>query len=201
MPNTPNINIATGEVTPTGGLQKGHSFYWYNPNVNDVAITINDCGTWCEDSQYTIPANQQYVEGKIQSSPNENPYAWTENPNAWSGSGGPHIGPSNPGQGTPIVSIQTGVVTGSLQAGQAFNWNNPNPGTVTINNCGPWCAASSYSVTGSGLTPAAMARVPNASICAWTESPNRWTAPGMPHAGNPPWPVAADEKQKHKEVA
>ena len=35
MPNTPNINIVTGALD--GTLAKGQTFYWYNPNANDVA--------------------------------------------------------------------------------------------------------------------------------------------------------------------
>lgn len=184
---TPNINIVNGQVT--GTLALNQPFYWYNPNTNDVAITINDCGTWCVQSSYTIPAGQQYAQAQIQASPNDNPYAWTENPDAWiAGGGGPHLGPVGPGVGMPQVNIQNGAVAGSLQNGQAFNWYNPLPNAVAISNCGPWCGASSYTAS-PGLSPASMATRPNSSAWAFTESPNRWNTPGMPHVGNPPVPT------------
>ncbi|MGC2447182.1 MAG: hypothetical protein WA477_06015 [Candidatus Sulfotelmatobacter sp.] len=198
MPNTPNINIVTGALD--GTLAKGQTFYWYNPNANDVAITIQNCGTWCASSQYTIPANQQYAEAQILDTPNENPIAWSESPNEWTADGGgPHIASETGVYNPPIVNIQTGMVSGSLENGKAFNWNNPLPGAVEITNCGAWCAASSYTAN-TGLTAAAMATVPNDKACAWTESPNRWNAPGMPHVGTPPWPSPKNEEQE-KEVA
>jgi hypothetical protein len=194
---TPYVNIQNAQVT--GTLTKNGTFYWYNPNSNDEAITIGNCGAWCVDSTYTIPAgSQQYVSAQILASPNENGEAWVEDPSGtWTGGGtGPHIVSQSGAPGTPIVNIQTGVVTGTLQNGQPFNWNNPNPGTVSISNCGAWCAAPSYSVTGSGLTAAAMATNPNTNGCSWTESPNRYTAPGMPHLGNPPSPNPVEVADK-----
>jgi hypothetical protein len=194
----PYIDITDGQVTG-GPLHVGQTFYWYNPDSNDVAITIQNCGTWCQDSSYTIPASQQYAEAQVLLSPNQNEYAWTEVPSSvWTaGGGGPHLGVASPGQGTPLVNIQTGAVAGTLTAGQPFDWNNPNPGTVAIANCGTWCAANSYPIASGGVTAAAMATNPNGNSLAWTETPNRWDAPGMPHTQGP----ITVHAHKKKEVA
>lgn len=84
---TPNIDIQDGQVT--GTLQRGQIFYWYNPNVNDVAITVGDCGSWCANSSYTIYAGEQYAQAQILANP-ASPYGWTETPNRWNTPGMPH---------------------------------------------------------------------------------------------------------------
>jgi hypothetical protein len=199
MPNTPNINITNGQVT--GTLALGQPFYWYNPNANDVAIDIENCGTWCADNSYTIAAGEQYALAQILQNPNTNPLAWVEIPDLWTaGGGGPHVVSESGAPGTPSLNVETGVVTGTLQAGQPFNWYNPAGEQTVISSCGTWCAASDY-YANPGNTAAAVLAVPNRSAYAFTESPNRWDAPGMPHIGTPPFPGARDLNEKHKEVA
>jgi hypothetical protein len=193
MPNTPNVDITNGEVT--GTLALGQPFYWYNPNQNDVEISIENCGTWCEDGSYTILAGEQYAQAQILQDPNPNALAWVETPNLWTGGGGgPHVVSETAGPGTPSLNIQTGVVTGTLQAGQPFNWYNPTSGTE-ITSCGTWCADSEYTAD-SGDTSASTATSPNRDAYCWTESPNRWNTPGMPHIGTPPVPGECAEDKK-----
>ena len=101
---------------------------------------------------------------------------------------------------TPNINIQNGQVTGTLQNGQPFYWYNPTSNSVTIKNCGTWCAADSYTIAAGSYAQAAIQNTPNTSGWAWTENPNQWNTPGMPHIGNPPWPTP-QEDQEDKEVA
>jgi len=199
--NEPYVDITSGEVTG-GPLEDGQTFYWYNPNSNDVEITIGNCGTWCVDSSYTILANEQYAEAQILADPNANPLAWTDDPSAaWSGGGnGPYIVSQDDTGGTPLVNLQTGVVSlGQLQNGASFNWNNPSPGIVTISNCGTWCSQSSYTLNPHSALAATTAANMNTSGYAFTESPNRWDAGSLPHTQGPVH--FPGKEHKHKEVA
>lgn len=199
---TPNINIVNGQVT--GTLTKGQPFYWYNPTANDVAITIGNCGTWCEQSEYTIPAgSQQYVQAQIKSSPNENALSWVDDPSSdWTGGGtGPHITMQGSAPGTPVLNIRTGVCSGQLQNGGSIQLNNPGPGNITMTSCGAWCAASRYTIMSSSAPTVTLATVLNAEISVWTESPNRWNVGGMPHVGTLPWPTPRPIEHHDKEVA
>lgn len=100
---------------------------------------------------------------------------------------------------TPNINLQNGQVTGTLQNGQTFYWYNPTQTTVTVNNCGTWAAQSSYTCA-PGYTSAVLLSNPNTNGYAFTESPNEWNTPGMPHVGNPPFPSPL-EREKDKEVA
>ncbi len=184
MPNTPNINIQNGEVT--GTLENGKPFYWYNPTSS--AVTIGNCGTWCEDSSYNLPAGpNSYTAAQILATPNPNSYAWVEGPDEWTAAGEPHITGENPGAGPniPNISIENGQATGALGDGITFWWYNPTAVSVTISSCGVWTGADSYPCN-PGYTQASIRAKPNGSGWAWTESPNEWNTPGMPHVGNPP---------------
>jgi len=94
---------------------------------------------------------------------------------------------------TPNINIQNGQVTGTLQAGQPFYWYNPTAVTVTLKNCGTWANADTYTLA-PGYTPAGSHSNPNMNPWAWTESPNQWNTPGMPHIGNPPFPTSQDNE-------
>ena len=104
------------------------------------------------------------------------------------------------------ISIQNGsnINNGTFALGQDFYWANPVVGQqVTIENCGGFCVNSSYTVPGApavgqvGLKKATLLSQPT----NWTfsESPNQWDAPGMPHIGNPPDPDAQEDKREHRE--
>ncbi|HEY6765062.1 MAG TPA: hypothetical protein VI386_09835 [Candidatus Sulfotelmatobacter sp.] len=109
------------------------------------------------------------------------------------------------------INIQNGSncnpAGGGLQTGQKFYWANPTSQAVTVNNCGGFCTASSYSVpapqTGQqyGLKEATL--LTNPTVWTFSETPNQWNAPGLPHIGNPPWPTPMDdiEDEDQEEVA
>lgn len=183
MPNTPNINIQNGSVT--GTLETGEPFYWYNPT--GTAVAIGNCGTWCEDSSYKLPAGPGYTPAQILATPNGNAYAWVEGPSEWTGNGQPHITGENPGGGpnTPFINIEDGEATGALADGVTFWWYNPATVLVTISSCGVWTGADSYPCS-PGYTQASILTKPNENGWAWTENPNEWNTPGMPHVTNPP---------------
>ncbi|HUO15021.1 MAG TPA: hypothetical protein VMX38_08550 [Verrucomicrobiae bacterium] len=196
MPNTPNINIQNGDVD--GTLELGKPFYWYNPT--SVALKIESCGTWCTSDSYSLPAGPSYTLAQIQDDPNTYGLGWLDSA-AWQGTGQPHVTSSTPGSGanTPNINIQTGMVTGSLQSGQTFYWYNPTQGHVDLNACGVWAADDDYGLD-SGYTAAAMRVNPYEGTFGWTEDPNQWNAPGLPHILNPPTPTPL-ERDKQKEVA
>lgn len=199
MPNTPNVNIQNGEVD--GTLELGKPFYWYNPT--SAAVTIGSCATWCESDTYDLAVGPSYTEAKIQEEPNTYGLGWVDSA-AWEGQGQPHVTGSTPGSGanTPNINIQTGMVTGSLQNGQTFYWYNPTQGYVELDGCGIWCAQDDFGLD-PGYTQTSMQIMPNENAFGWTESPNEWNAPGMPHISNPPTPTAleGDKRERDKEVA
>ena len=195
--NEPNVNIQNGTVTPTGGLADGQPFYWYNPTSSSV--TLENCGTWCEDDTYDA-TEYAYTPANILQTPNTNGMAWTESPDVWTGGGtGPYVTTSSApsGPNTPNVNIQTGEVNGSLVNGQAFYWYNPTAQAVTLFNCGTWCQDDSYQVPAAGYAEAALRTMPNDNAFAWTEDPNEWNTPGMPHTQGP----VNFPTEKDKEVA
>ena len=108
----------------------------------------------------------------------------------------------------PQVNIRNGSIVNppaALQFGQPFQWANPVVGVnVGITNCGGFCAQSSYPVPGApsagsyGLADAVLLQ--NPTNYSFSENPNQWNAPGMPHITNPPWPTPKNNEEK-KEVA
>ncbi|HTS34742.1 MAG TPA: hypothetical protein VMH04_03660 [Candidatus Solibacter sp.] len=190
--NTPNINIQNGQVT--GTLQDGQPFYWYNPT--SVAVTIGACGTWCTSDSYSLPAGPSYTQAQLQNNPNPNGWAWYESPNDWAGGGGgPHITNSNGNAGppTPNINVQTGQVTGTLLNGTEFYWYNPTSQNISISGCGAWCVSDVYNPPAGKYQRANLQAFPNTSAFAWTETPNQWNVPGMPHIQTP-GRKRADEK-------
>jgi len=199
---TPYINIVDGSVT--GTLTKNGIFYWYNPTSDDVPIAIENVGTWCASSAYTIPqGSQQYVQAQFQNSPNENSLAWVSDPpSAWTGGGtGPHVVSEGNAPGTPSLSLQTGACSGKLQNGGKVQLVNPTIQQIKISSCGGWCAASGYTIPNSSAPTVDLATVMNKNGCVWTENPNRFNGSGMPHIGTPPWPSPKNEENEEKEVA
>jgi hypothetical protein len=101
---------------------------------------------------------------------------------------------------TPNINIQNGDVTGTLATGQPFYWYNPTTVTVTVKNCGTWCDRDSY-MCAPGYTLAGMLAMPNTNPWAWTENPNQWNTPGMPHITNPPALACPEEGDQERDVA
>ena|SRR5437879_4332427 len=106
------------------------------------------------------------------------------------------------------INIQnsSNVNGGTFTKGQDFYWANPVAGkTVTISGCGGFCTGTSYIVPGPatgqqyGLKKATLLAAP--TDWSFSESPNEWNAPGSPHIVNPPFPIAAPEEKRDKEVA
>jgi hypothetical protein len=97
------INIQNGSsVNPAGGsLQPGQKFYWANPT--GLMVTVNNCGGFCTNSSYPVPAaanGQQY--GLKEATLLASPTVWTfsETPNEWNAPGLPRI--TNPPWPTPL---------------------------------------------------------------------------------------------------
>jgi hypothetical protein len=86
--STPNVNIVNGQVT--GTLQKGGTFYWYNPTANETqSITISGFDSWCAGTSYVIYAGEQYsAAASILANP-ASPYSFSESPNRWNAPGMP----------------------------------------------------------------------------------------------------------------
>ena len=92
----------------------------------------------------------------------------------------------------PEVSIQNGSVIngGTLVLGQPFYWANPVAREVTVSGCSGFCTQDSFDVPrytptqGNGLKEATLLASP--TNWNFSETPNEWNAPGMPHIGNPP---------------
>ena len=81
----PEINIVDGTIV-NGPLVHGQPFGWYNPTAN--AVTLTNCGNFCTQDSYTIPANS-VLEAWVRNPPNQNPLAFTDP--AWNTPGMPHI--------------------------------------------------------------------------------------------------------------
>lgn len=194
--NEPNINIQNGEVN--GTLEVGQPFYWYNPT--NAAVSIGSCAPWCAADTYDLPAGPGYTEAQMLEEPNTYGLAWWDSDTTWDGPGKPHVTGSTPGTGpnTPNINIETGVVTGALEDGQTFYWYNPTQESVDLLGCGTWVAKDEFKLA-PGYNQTSMLLNPNEDAFSWTESPNEWNTPGMPHVQNPPTPTPL-EKEK-KEVA
>jgi hypothetical protein len=198
MPNTPYVNIQNGSQTPPDSLEVGQPFYWYNPTTTPV--TIGSTATWCESDTYDLPAGPGYTEAQILEDPNPNGWAWWEESGVWTAPGLPHVTTQNgdSGPNTPNINIQNGVVNGTLVNGQPFYWYNPTSETVPIEGCGAWCIADEYDLV-PGYTQSTVVIMPNTNAYAWTEIPNAWDTPGMPHTQGPitfPKPHKHDEHKK-----
>lgn len=189
----PYIDITDGQVT--GTLQDGQPFYWYNPN--NVAVTISACAPWANSDTYELPAGPSYTAAEILYEPCTDGLAWWDSA-PWDGEGKWHVTSQNgeSGPNTPNINIQTGVVTGTLQNGQNFYWYNPTDGDVDLEGCGTWCTQDQFTLE-PGYTETTMLANPNEDAFSWTESPNQWDAPGMPHTQGP----TRKREEKHKEVA
>ncbi|HTW57996.1 MAG TPA: hypothetical protein VMD99_07700 [Terriglobales bacterium] len=90
---------------------------------------------------------------------------------------------------SPSINIEDGSIDGTLAKGQPFYWYNPTSADVTVANCGTWCGASSYTVPAGQYVEATILANPNSNAYAFTESPNEWDAPGMPHISAPGFEV------------
>jgi len=97
----------------------------------------------------------------------------------------------------PEVSIQNGTVVNgvALTLGNPFVWLNPTGVNVQLSNCGGFATQATYNVPANGTKAAQLLAAP--TNYSFTEFPNEWNAPGLPHISSPPL-HAADEK---KEVA
>lgn len=87
---TPSFNLQNGSVLGTWP-SKGGTFYWYNPTSSPVVLT--NCGNFCTQDSYTVPASNSPSNGYLQvtllNMPNANPYAFTDP--AWNAPGMPHL--------------------------------------------------------------------------------------------------------------
>jgi hypothetical protein len=93
---------------------------------------------------------------------------------------------------TPQVDIQNGSVTnGPVTFPGSFQWNNPTGTNVLLTNCGGFCTQASYQVPANGTTDAET--IANPTSHDFTETPNEWNAPGMPHIKNPT--MARDDRE------
>jgi hypothetical protein len=101
------------------------------------------------------------------------------------------------------VSIVDGSILNNqtLELGGTFFWANPTSVAVTVNGCGGFCTQDTYTVPAKpnaqlpyGIVEATMLASP--TNWNFSESPNQWNAPGMPHIGNPPtqMPAPADQE-------
>ncbi|HTS34741.1 MAG TPA: hypothetical protein VMH04_03655 [Candidatus Solibacter sp.] len=110
--------------------------------------------------------------------------------------------PQNPA----AVSIVNGSILngGTLQKGCPFYWANPTYEAVTLSGCDGFCTASSYQLSGrpAGLNYSITEATLLANPTNWnfSESPNKWNAPGMPHIQTPPWPSPVNEEKPVDEV-
>jgi len=101
----------------------------------------------------------------------------------------------------PYINLQTGSLTGTLAKGQPFYWYNPTTSNVTVGNAGTWCTPGSCEVAAGSWTEVTILNVPNPYAFAFTESPNVWNTPGMPHISTPPSPVAVPGEERERDVA
>jgi hypothetical protein len=100
---------------------------------------------------------------------------------------------------TPSISVVDASIVGSLEKGKPFYWYNPTGTDVTVADCGTWADPDTYDVPAGGYSTAGtILSVPNSNPYAFTEDPNEWDAPGMPHISAPSMGVA---HEKEKEVA
>lgn len=93
------------------------------------------------------------------------------------------------------ISLQNGSNVnpngGSLSLGQPFYWANPGGVKVTVSGCSGFCTASSYDVPAPasgqtyGLKEATLVST-QPTDWSFSENPNQWNTPGMPHISNPP---------------
>jgi len=81
----PTINVVDGSVS-NGPLVHGQPFAWYNPTAS--AVTLSNCGNFCTQDSYTVPANG-YAQAGILQTPNQFALAFTDP--AWNAPGMPHI--------------------------------------------------------------------------------------------------------------
>jgi hypothetical protein len=107
---------------------------------------------------------------------------------------------------TPNINIQNGSVTGTLVHGQNFYWYNPGDTSlaISITGCSGWCTSPSYIIpAGENYAQAQLLSTP-VSPYTFSESPNQWNAPGMPHTQGPinhPSPEHKPDEEHKKEVA
>jgi hypothetical protein len=94
---------------------------------------------------------------------------------------------------TPQVNIQNGSVTNPpVTYPGDFQWLNPTGTNVLLTNCGGFCTQDSYRVPANSTVNAQT--IANPTNNNFTETPNEWNAPGMPHIKNPTRGVH-DEKE------
>ena len=95
----------------------------------------------------------------------------------------------------PEVSIQNGnVINGvALTLGNPFVWSNPTGVNVQLSNCGGFATQNTYNVPANGTKAAQMLTAP--TNYSFTESPNEWNAPGLPHISSPTLAAAHEKKE------
>jgi hypothetical protein len=81
MPTT--ISLVNGVAS--AHLSGGDRFMWVNPTPTNVLV--QNCGDFCVQQGYDVPANSE-VEGQIIASPPAN-WTFTENPSIWNNNGQP----------------------------------------------------------------------------------------------------------------
>jgi hypothetical protein len=94
---------------------------------------------------------------------------------------------------TPQVDIQNGSVTnGPVAYPGGFQWSNPTGNNVLLSGCSGFCTQDTYHVPANGTCDAQTIASPTNNN--FTETPNEWNVPGMPHIKNPTRPVAEDRE-------
>lgn len=80
MPTT--VSIVTGAAS--AHLNPGDHFMWVNPT--NTSVLVANCGGFCTQQGYEVPANSQIAAQIIQ-----NPSSWTftENPSVYNNGGAP----------------------------------------------------------------------------------------------------------------
>jgi hypothetical protein len=195
MPILVDIRDASG----SDQLTKGCTFYWNNPTGNQV--TLSSCGGFCTQTGFIVQANSTTAAQILQNP--TGPYTFGDT--GWTAPGMPHISAptmnvvrGQDGPPEPYIDLTDGSVTpeGGLQKGQPFYWYNPTDTQVTVNDCGTWCEEDSYTIDAGSWTEATILLVPNPNAYAFTEDPNEWDAPGMPHISAPTQQITHEKKEK-----
>jgi hypothetical protein len=86
----PTINVVNGHASAP--LTPNENFTWLNPTSNQVTLT--NCGGFCTQATYTVPAKSATAPGEASGQINANPNNWsfTENPSSTWNPGGVNPG-------------------------------------------------------------------------------------------------------------